>query len=265
LIAGLYAEGKTEVIEPAKSRDHTERMLKAFGANVEVDGLKVGVEPTDEINVDDFSVPGDISSASFFITLGVLAKDSVLKIKDVGLNPTRLGFVKKLQEAGAKIELVQRVSEEESPIGEPLGDIIVRSSDLKAFVVKEEEIPSLIDELPLLFLIGCFAQGRSYIRGASELRVKETDRINSTFTNLRAMGAKIEIEGDDVIINGPTKLKGANLKSFFDHRTAMCAIIASLLAEGDSWIDDVDCISISFPNFINDLKGLIGDGVEFVK
>lgn len=263
LIAGLYARGKTIIEEPFKSRDHTERILKAFGAKIKIQGLKVEIQLS-KLSGKDISLPGDISSSAYFITLCLLSSDSRLIVKNVGLNPTRLGFIDVLRRMGARIEFVYKIKEEESEIFEPCGDIIVLSSDLKGTKVYKHEIPKLIDELPILFLLASLAKGETYIEGAEELRVKETDRINSMFRNLNNMGAKIKVKNDDIMITGVKKLKSAQLMSFSDHRTAMAALISAIFACGSSTLDDIDCIKISYPDFLNDLKNVLGSQVEFV-
>lgn len=259
LLAGLYAEGNTVVIEPAKSRDHTERMLIEFGVRVKIDGLRIEITPVERINTKNISVPGDISSAAFFIALTLLTDSSQLVVKNVGINPTRMGFIQALKRMGADITIIpyNRLQSQE-----PVGDIIVKSSKLKAIEITKDEIPLMIDELPLIFLLASCAQGTTKIYSASELRVKETDRINSVSTNLKAMGADINIEGDNVIISGGKKLKGAELKSFGDHRTAMTAVIAGIVGEGSSQIDDLECVKISYPNFISDLNKILNGKVE---
>jgi 3-phosphoshikimate 1-carboxyvinyltransferase len=264
LLAGLYANGKTTIIESKKSRDHTERMLSSFSANIKVEGLKIEVKPTERILVKDFTIPGDISSASFFIALTILAKNSFLKIKNVGLNPTRLGFINVLKRMGARIEIVEKIKDKESPIHEPVGEIVVFSSKLKATEVKEDEIPLLIDEIPILILISCFAEGETVIREVQELRVKETDRVNSMYQNLKNMGADINISKNDIFIKRVKHLKGTKLSSFSDHRTAMTSIIAALIAKGDSEIDDVSCIDVSFPKFIDKLEELLDEKLNYL-
>lgn len=264
MFAGLYADGIMEIIEPLKSRDHTERMLKAFGAQVEVSDFKISLKPHPQLRGSDFVIPGDISSASFFITLAMLLPNSELTIRNVGLNPTRLGFIEVLKRMGADIEIELEIPEEKSNILEPVGKIVVRTSELRATTIEREEIPLLIDEIPLLVLIASFAHGTTKICEAGELRVKETDRINSIYQNLSKMGAKIEIAGNDIIIKGKTKLTSASLLSYGDHRTAMVSFIASLLAQGDSELDEIDCIKVSFPQFISELQKLLNDRIKLI-
>ncbi len=263
LIAGLYAEGETSIREPFKSRDHSERILRAFGVDICIEGLSVKVSKPKRIFACDINVPGDISSAAFFIALALLSNESRLIIKNVGLNPTRMGLINILKRMNAKIETIIRIKEEASEIYEPCGDIIVKSSVLKATEIRKDEIPLLIDELPLIFLLSSLSKGRTFIEGVSELRFKETDRINSMLVNLKNMGAEIEVLEDNVIINGVDALKAARFKSFSDHRTAMVSIIAAIIAGGKSHIDSTECINISYPGFLNDLKLILGSMIEF--
>ncbi|MDP8233851.1 MAG: 3-phosphoshikimate 1-carboxyvinyltransferase [Candidatus Saelkia tenebricola] len=259
LIAGMYAKGKTIIHEPFKSRDHTERMLKAFEADIKIEGLKTEISFVKQITAQDMFIPGDISSAAFFIALCLLSSDSRLVIKNVGLNPTRLGFIDVLKRMGGEIEVVCKVKEEESEIYEPYGDIIVTSSTLNGINVKKEEIPRMIDELPILFLIASLAKGETYIEGVSELRLKETDRINSMLVNLKNMGAEMEVDIDNIKIRGIKRFKSASLCAFSDHRTAMVSIIAALVSKGDFSIDNLDCIKISYPDFLLDVQKILGD------
>ncbi len=253
LLAGLFARGKTVVTEPIVSRDHTERILKLFGADIRKEGLSVSVEGCPSLEARRFSIPGDISSAANFIVLGVLAKKAHLVIESVGLNPTRIGIINVLKRMGASIEVNIRGGED----FEPFGDIEVVSSELKATRITAEEVPLLIDELPLLMVAASFAEGITIIEGAQELRVKETDRINSMATNLKKMGAKIEVEKEVIKIEGGFSLKGTRIDSFGDHRTAMGMIVAGLVSPGKTEIDDVDCINKSFPSFLDILNTII--------
>jgi len=251
LLAGLYADGITSVTEPFKSRDHTERMLKLFGADISVDGLKVSIKKSDGLKGKDLDVPGDISSAAFFIVAALLGRDSDLTIRNVGLNKTRAGIIDILRRMGAKIEVIN-----ERDDWEPVCDLAVRSGRLKATTVDRSEVPRSIDELPVLMVAAVFAEGRSIIRGAGELRVKETDRISSLQQNLNKMGAKISSKGDDVMIEGTGLLHNAKLSSFGDHRTAMAISIAARFCARESTIDDISCVDISFPEFYNILKSV---------
>lgn len=253
ILAGLYAQGKTRVTEPIVSRDHTERMLKLFGADIEKDGLTYAVSGWPRLKGINFLIPGDISSAANFLVLAALAKNSHLVIESVGLNPTRTGIIDVLKRMNANIEIKIRGGED----FEPFGDIEIKSSELEATEVKSEEIPRLIDELPLLMLVASFAESKTIIKGAGELRVKETDRINSMITNLKRLGGRVEVEDDVITIEGGFPLKGAQVNSFGDHRTAMSMVIAGLLISGKTRIDDIHCINKSFPEFFDILKKII--------
>ena len=264
LLAGLFAKGETVVSEPLKTRDHTERMLRAFRANIKREDNKVIIKGLKELKSPKrIFIPSDISSASFFIAGAIILPGSNLIIKSIGLNPTRIGIIKVLREMGADIKIKNQKSEIKH--FEPVGDIVVKASDLKAVTIREGEIPSLIDELPILMVCACFAKGKTSIKDVGELRVKETDRLNSMVFNLRRMGADIKIKSqrssrhlgcrdknkiETIVINGGKALKGTKLSSYEDHRTAMSLIIAGLKAEGKSCLDDIDCIKKSFPDFL---------------
>jgi len=257
LLAGLFADGETVITQPAISRDHTERMLSVFGVPVRTAGKKVMIRKAVLRNVPYVYVPSDISSAAFFIALGTLLKKSEIFIEKVGINPTRTGFIQVLKRMGAMITLHNANRD----YFEPYADILVQSSRLKACTVQPYEIPLLIDELPILFLCAALADGTSYIKGVEELRVKETDRIQSMLTSLAQFKVRCgtrSIGGRECIyIEGVKKLnKKGSFKSFGDHRTAMSCIIAGLLSEQPSSIDDVRCISKSFPEFLNIIEAL---------
>lgn len=251
LLAGLYAKGTTSVREPLKSRDHTERMLKLLGANISIDGLKVSIAASNTLKAKDIEVPGDISGAAFFMVAALLLDGSKITIKNVGVNETRTGIIDILKRMGGEID-VKTIKTD----WEPIADITVSSSNLKATTIDRGEIPRAIDELPALMIAAAFAKGRTVIKGASELRVKETDRIESMRENLRRMGGGLASEGDDVIIEGKDGLRGAQLFSFGDHRTAMAMSVAALRASGDSVINDTACVSTSFPKFFDTLKSI---------
>ncbi|MCM8762757.1 MAG: 3-phosphoshikimate 1-carboxyvinyltransferase [Candidatus Omnitrophica bacterium] len=265
ILASLYAEGKTKIIEPIKTRDHTERMLKLFGANINVSGRIITIKGKKElISPKVVNIPADISSASFFIVAAILLPGSELLVKSVSLNPCRIGFIKVLRRMGADITF--HPASFTLCGSEPQGDILVKSSKLKGTLVKKEEIPSLIDELPILMVAACFAKGKTKFVGVEELRVKETDRINSLVSNLNQMGAKIETKikrlksgkrQETVIIKGIKELRGIRAKTFGDHRTAMSLIIAGLKAKGRTTLDDISCIDKSFPGFMKKLKVLL--------
>ncbi len=255
LLAALYADGVTEIDEIVKTRDHTERMLKLFGADIEVRQNKILLKGLrDLVSPGWLNVPGDISSAAFFMVLGSIVPHSRLLLHRVNLNPSRMGIFNVLKRMGANIKIIGRSQEN----FEPVGDILVKSGFLKATVIKKNEIPSLIDELPILMVAAACAKGTSIFHGAGELRVKETDRIKSMRENLSKMGVKISVSSSNSIkIKGIKELKGAKVKSFGDHRTAMSMIVAGLCAKGNTEVDDVGCIAKSFPEFIKILDNLI--------
>lgn len=245
LFAGLYAEGNTSFTEPLKSRDHTERMLKKFGAEVSIIKNTVSVKGIAKLHPAEVCIPGDISAAAFFIVAATIVKNSGLRIKNVGINPTRTGIIDVLKRMGADIS----IENEKANAGEPVADVIVKSAELKSTEIGKNEIPLLIDEIPIITVAATQAEGITKITGAGELRVKETDRLKAVSSELKKMGADIEELEDGLIIKGPTKLKGAKLDSYNDHRIAMSLSIASLVAWGNTEIKDFECVNISFPNF----------------
>ncbi|MFH1691605.1 MAG: 3-phosphoshikimate 1-carboxyvinyltransferase [Candidatus Omnitrophota bacterium] len=248
LLAGLFAKGETAVKESVVTRDHTEKMLKYFGAAVKVVNKEVRLRPSVLKTPGKIIIPGDFSSAAFFIVAALLVKNAKIVIKDVGMNPTRLGAFYVLKRMGGKIKVFNRRGS-----FEPVADIAISSSRLKAVTIKAQEIPSLIDELPVLMVAAGMAKGKTVIEGAGELRVKETDRIKSMSFNLKRLGVKVDVymgkAGECVEITGSEFFKGAVLKSFSDHRTAMSVYVAALAAGGNSVLEGPDCISKSFPNF----------------
>ena len=253
LLAGLYTDGETEIIEPAKSRDHTERILPAFGADIEIEGLHVRIKGGTELKGAEVHVPGDFSSAAFFIVAALLIRDSDMTIEGVGMNPTRTGLISALKGMGAEIEIfnIRNVS------GEPIADIHCKGdAELKAIHITKENIPGLIDEFPILCVAATQASGTTIIRGAEELRVKESDRIKSMATELKKMGAEIEEFEDGLSITGKKELKGAIIESYRDHRVAMALSIAALIADGTTIINGVSSVNISFPGFFEILKRL---------
>ena len=258
LLAGLYADvpptgGTTSVTEPSKSRDHTERMLQAFGAKVSVNGLKVSIEGGARLNPQEITIPGDISSAAFFMVGASIVKGSKITLKSVGLNPTRSGVIDILRRMGAKMTIENK----REVASEPVGDINIESSQLRGITIAGELVPRSIDELPVVMIAAAYAEGMTIIKGAKELRVKETDRIKSISANLNEMGGKIGVKGDDIIIEGMGPLKGIAVQSFGDHRTAMSILIAGLAAHGETSLDDTACINKSYPHFIADLESLL--------
>jgi len=245
LLAGLYADGETCVTEPAVSRNHTELMLSSFGADLRVTGNTVRIRPRPLLTGRKINVPGDISSAAFLIAAALIVPNSEILIENVGINPTRDGILKVCGMMGADINLLN-IREDG---GEPSADILVRHSNLKGIEIGGKLIPTLIDEIPVIAVLACFAEGRTVIRDAEELRVKESDRIEAMVRNLSAMGADVEATGDGMIINGGKPLHGAVIDPKFDHRIAMAFAVAGLMADGDTEILNPECVNISFPGF----------------
>jgi 3-phosphoshikimate 1-carboxyvinyltransferase len=253
LLAGLYAAGITEVIEPFQSRDHTERILPAFGAEIKIEDLHITIKGDAELHGSEITVSGDFSSAAFFIVGASLIKDSEITIREVGINPTRIGLLSVLREMGAEIE----ISNSRIVSGEPVADIYCKGGrELRAIQIIKEKIPLLIDEFPVLCVAATQATGITTIRGAEELRVKESDRIKTIATELRKMGAEIEEYEDGLDITGGKRLKGAAIESYNDHRIAMAMAIAAMIAEGRTIINGISSVNISFPGFFEILKNL---------
>lgn len=252
LLAGLYAEGQTKVTEPAKSRNHTELMLRGFGADLETEGLTTTIRPGRALQGQTITIPGDISSAAYFIAAALLVPGSEVLLKNVGTNPTRDGILRVAEAMGAKIE---RLNETVSG-GEPSADLLVRSASLHGTTIEGSIIPTLIDELPVIVIMAAAAEGRTIIRDAAELKVKESDRIKVMTENLKKMGADITATDDGFIINGGKPLHGAFIDPALDHRVAMSFAVAALIAEGPTEIDSADCVKISYPTFFRDLNSL---------
>ena len=251
LLAGLYAEGETSVTEPALSRDHTERMLTAFGAKVKRDGYTVAVESGPRLISRELLVPGDISSAAYFIAAGLLSKSGELLIKNVGVNPTRDGILRTAEAMGGKLV---RINEREAS-GEPVCDLLVKNSALKGTEICGELIPTLIDEIPIIAVMAACAEGETLIRDAGELRVKESDRIDSIVTALTSLGVEAEALPDGMRIKG-SGISSGEIDSKGDHRIAMAFSVAGLSAEGPVTIRGAECVSISYPGFFEDLNRL---------
>ncbi len=248
LLAGLYADAPTTVHEPSPSRDHTERMLRAFGVQIspEESGLEVSVHPISNLqSPSSISIPSDFSSAAFFIVAALLVARSELRIESVGVNPTRIGMLDALARMGARIKI--ETARDES--GEPVADVIVQAAELRATQVGGDEVPRMIDEFPIFAVAAAQARGETVVRDAAELRVKESDRIGALTQELRKMGAQIEERGDGLVIAGPTPLRGAHVDAHNDHRLAMSLAVAGLVARGETVIDGWDCVADSFPNF----------------
>jgi len=253
LLAGLYARGTTRITEPLPSRDHTERMLRYLGAPLKIKGLTVSIEGVRELKAKPIAIPGDISSGAFFIVACLLLQDSDVRIKGVGINPTRTGFLDVLKEMGASI----RIENIRDLCGEPIADIFVKSSGLRAAKIGGSLIPRVIDEIPVLAVAATQAEGITEISDAQELRVKESDRIGNVVSELSKMGALLKEKEDGMTIYGGKKLVGSTVNSYGDHRIAMALTVAGLVADGETTIDDVACIDTSFPQFMNTLSGMV--------
>jgi 3-phosphoshikimate 1-carboxyvinyltransferase len=252
LLAGLYCNGKTTVREPYKSRDHTERMFHKFGAQVDVGESSAAVTGPATLKASEIVVPGDISSAAFFIAAAAMLPGSELLLRNIGLNRTRSGFLDIAMAMGADIS---GMDAQDTGLNEPAGDVLVRGGKrLKAVTIGAKDIPRLIDEIPIISVMALSAEGTTTIEGAGELRVKETDRIASLARNLTALGARIEEKPDGLIIPGPQRLRGGTVESFGDHRTAMAMAIAGLVADGPVTINDTACVATSFPGFFDTLE-----------
>ena len=253
LIAGLFAGGTTAVIEPVITRNHTELMLRAMGADVRVEGTRVEIDKMDQLEPLDLEVPGDVSAASFWLVAGGLVPDSVLRLPGTGVNPTRTAFLQLLRSCGFNIHATQ----ERVIAGEPVADLEVRSSsELRAVQVTGVMAAEMIDELLVLAVAATQLRGESVIAGARELHVKESDRIAAMADGLGAMGADITAVDDGWTIRGPSRLEGARVQSQGDHRVAMALAVAGLIADGDTEIEDAECVGISYPGFFEQLESL---------
>lgn len=253
LLAGLYAEEETSVTEPYLSRNHTELMLSQFGARIISSGNTAKILPNPRLTGKSIKVPGDISSAAYFIAAGLIVPNSELVIRNVGINPTRDGILQVCRMMGADIKMENVINQG----GEPVADLIVRSGELQGTEIGGAIIPTLIDEIPIIAVLACFAKGTTIIKDAAELKVKESNRIDVMVQNLSKMGADIRATDDGMIIEGGSPLHGASIDSKFDHRIAMSFAIASLLAEGETEIRGAECVDISYPNFYSDLEKLV--------
>lgn len=263
LLAGLYAKGPTRIMEPKPTRDHTERMLALFKSPVKRSGNNIFLKPPRDLkSPGTVVIPGDISSAAFFIVAALIVPGSVLFLRNVSMNPTRAGCIDVLKRMGANIR-IEKVRT--APGAEPVADIRIVSSVLSGTTVRENEVPFLIDELPVLMVAAGFARGASEFQGVEELRVKETDRIDSMADNLQKMGARVNVKTrnskngkrEDVIIEPAGCLRGARVKNFNDHRTAMSMIVAAAAAQGTTELDDTACIAKSFPDFVSVFKSVL--------
>ena len=252
ILAGLYADGETVIHEIEKSRDHTELMLSAMGADLTVDNLDITVKPTNDLTAVNVDVPGDISSAAFFLVLGAIMPNSQITVTNVGINPTRTGIIDVLKDMGADITL----ENVHTSAGETVADITVRSSSLKGTTVGGDIIPRLIDELPIIAVAAVFADGQTVIKDAQELKVKETNRIRAVVDEFNKCGINITETDDGMIINGGKSIHGADFKTYGDHRMAMSLTVLAQLADGESTLDDSDCACVSYPTFFDDFYKL---------
>lgn len=259
ILAGLYADGITSLTEPFKSRDHTEKMLASMGADIETGGTgrPIKIRGGAELNAIDMTVPSDFSSAAFFIAAALIVPGSELLIRNVGVNPTRTGLIDAVKEMGAGVELLNR----REISGEPVADLYCKSAGrLNAISINKEGIPAIIDEFPILCILAAQAEGITEIRGAEELRVKESDRISAMASELRKLGAEVEEYTDGLAIKGKAVLKGGSVESHGDHRIAMSMAVAALVAEGTTVINNASCVDISFPGFFEQLNMVTRDG-----
>lgn len=252
ILAGLYADGETVIHEIEKSRDHTELMLSAMGADLTVDNLDITVKPTNDLTAVNVDIPGDISSAAFFLVLGAIMPNSQITVTNVGINPTRTGIIDVLKDMGADITL----ENVHTSAGETVADITVRSSSLKGTTVGGDIIPRLIDELPIIAVAAVFADGQTVIKDAQELKVKETNRIRAVVDEFNKCGIDITETDDGMIINGGKSIHGADFKTYGDHRMAMSLTVLAQLADGESTLDDSDCACVSYPTFFDDFYKL---------
>ncbi|MBQ1640719.1 MAG: 3-phosphoshikimate 1-carboxyvinyltransferase [Lachnospiraceae bacterium] len=253
LLAGLYADGETSVTEPAISRNHTELMLGGFGATIRSEGNTAIIQPAKELYGQQIAIPGDISSAAYFIAAGLIAEDADILITNVNTNPTRAGIIEVAKAMGGKITL----ENERIVSGEPVADLHVVSSTLHGCEISGDLIPTLIDEIPVIAVMASAAVGTTTIRDAAELKVKESDRIATVTENLRAMGAAINPTADGMIIEGGKALHGATIQTYLDHRIAMAFTVASLLTEEEVTLDHPECVTISYPEFYQDFQKIM--------
>ena len=253
ILASLYANDTSFIYEKVKSRNHTEIMLKSFGADINVENLKISVNPVNELFSQDIYVPGDISSAAFIIVSALITKGSEVIIKNVGLNETRTGIIDVVKNMNGNIEIIN----ERLVGGELVGDLLVRyTKDLCATTIDKDIIPRLIDEIPVIAVLATQAEGTTIIKDAQELKVKESNRINSMVENLKILGADIEELEDGMIIKGKSKLNGGKIKTFKDHRIAMAFSTLNLISDEKIKLDDEDCINVSFPGYFDLIKSL---------
>ena len=259
LLAALTADGSTTVTEPIPSRDHTERMLARAAVTIHRHGRHVTVANSDELELEDVAVPGDLSSAAFVITAGLIVSGSRLVVCDVGVNWTRTGFLRIVERMGGIVigDLEEEPSSDAIPVAEPVTDLDVTAGPLVGTVVEADEVPLAIDELPLVALLGCFAEGETVVRGASELRVKESDRIEAVVSGLRGLGATIEATSDGFVVTGTGGLRGGELDARGDHRLAMMGAVAGMASAEGVRVLGMDAAEISYPTFADDVARLV--------
>jgi len=259
LLAGLYAEGRTSVVEPFRTRDHTEKMLDFFQVGTDIHENEISVQSGQVLESRDFVVPGDISSAAFWLVASSAFPDSQLTVKNVGLNPTRNGILKILVRMGAYVS--ESIGTNSG--GEEIGNVSIQGGKLIGIEIGGDIVPNIIDEIPIIAVAAALADGKTIIKDAAELRVKESDRISAVAENLRKMGADLQETSDGMVINGGNQLQGAELESFGDHRIAMAFAVAGLFASGQTTITDAECVAISYPNFEEHLKELVNENSGF--
>ena len=253
ILASLYANKSSTIYEKVKSRNHTEIMLKSFGANINVDDLKININPIDELYSQDVYVPGDISSAAFIMVGALITRGSEVLIKNVGLNKTRTGIIDVIKDMNGEVEIINQ----KIVGGEIVGDLLVKySENLTSTTIDKELIPRLIDEIPVIAILATQAEGTTIIKDAKELKVKESNRIKTVVDNLKLMGSDIKELEDGMIIKGKSKLKAANIQTFKDHRIAMAFTIADLISDGEIKLDNTECIDISFPGYFKLISNL---------
>ncbi|MEH7301561.1 3-phosphoshikimate 1-carboxyvinyltransferase [Neobacillus drentensis] len=253
ILAGLQADGVSQIIEPAETRDHTERMIRRFGGKIEKDNKVITVKGGQKLTAASIHVPGDISSAAFFLVAGAIISGSEIHLKNVGLNSTRTGIIEVLQKMGADLE----IHENHDNKFEPTGDLIIKSSSLKGTIIEGDLIPKLIDEVPIIALMATQAEGDTIIKDAEELKVKETNRIDTVVQELKKLGASIEATKDGMVIHGKSKLHGGVVSSHGDHRIGMMLAVAALLSKEEVLLEKPEAISVSYPNFFEHLNNLI--------
>jgi 3-phosphoshikimate 1-carboxyvinyltransferase len=253
ILAGLQADGESVITEPAETRDHTERMIRRFGGEIQKENKAITVRGGQQLTAASIHVPGDISSAAFFLVAGAIMEESEIHLKNVGLNPTRTGIIEVLQRMGANLEIIENHENK----FEPTGDLIIKSSNLKGTVIEGDLIPKLIDEIPIIALMATQAEGKTIIKDAEELKVKETNRIDTVVQELKKLGASIEATEDGMVIHGQSTLRGGTVSSHGDHRIGMMLAVAALLSTEEVLLEKPEAISVSYPNFFDHLNSLI--------